>query len=58
VPGTTWDRIHRPLRATGLLKGGDRRVPDRVPDLQGIVEDWAASGNTVFIELQPAGTVG
>jgi hypothetical protein len=33
-------------------------VPDRVPDLQGIVEDWAASGNTVFIELQPAGTVG
>jgi hypothetical protein len=33
-------------------------MPDRIPDLSGTVENSTASRKTVFIELQPAGTVG
>ena len=35
-----------------------RPLFDLVPDLHGTVENWAASGDTVFIELRLAGTVG
>ncbi len=35
-----------------------RPLFDLVPDLHGIVENWAADGDTVYIELRLEGTVG
>src|SRR6266540_1793728 len=35
-----------------------RPLFDLVPDLHGIVENWAASGDVVYIELRLEGTVG
>jgi hypothetical protein len=35
-----------------------RPLFDLVPDLRGIVEGWAASGETIYIELRLEGTVG
>jgi hypothetical protein len=35
-----------------------RPLFDLVPDLHGIVENWAASGDTVYIELRLEGSIG
>jgi ketosteroid isomerase-like protein len=35
-----------------------RPLFDLVPDLHGIVENWAASGDVVYVELRLEGTVG
>jgi ketosteroid isomerase-like protein len=35
-----------------------RPLFDLVPDLHGIVENWASSGDTVYIELRLEGTIG
>ena len=35
-----------------------RPLFDLVPDLRGIVENWASSGDVVYIELRLEGTIG